>query len=430
VNWITQQPYSNGKVTAYGVSYDGYNALAVAGNNPQGLESVIACSAPANAATDSFTSGRFVEKYIFSYISTDRQANELALGGIISPLIDIFSEKQVRSEIDNILLGDDLEEWTILNRAIDDQNDSYWTERSLYDVLSKTTVPILHIAGLEKDQDGRDTVLAFDHIQATSELKDNHYLVLHPTGHGCGNTNTLPVYQKMLDLSESTVTSDLSVEKKIHQYIKSQSQYVAVDSYSELPVEEKVIDIPEQVVLDDFGYMTEENAQSAQFQTEMEIPIEEELILSGAVKMDINYMSTAPQTPLHVYILFMKDGQFIGRGWRTNLITGDQTDQMESKTLIFPLMNETIPAGSVMTVYFATADSSVFYRQPEIRNQYTPADDNPAQITIFSDETYKTQVILPIEKVEKPEPEEEEEVLEKELDSEEPEEGSSDETVQ
>ena len=55
IDWIANQPRSNGRVMAFGVSYDGYDALASAATNHPALKSVVACSAPANAATDSFT---------------------------------------------------------------------------------------------------------------------------------------------------------------------------------------------------------------------------------------------------------------------------------------------------------------------------------------------------------------------------------------
>ena len=200
----------------------------------------------------------------------------------------------------------------------------------------------------------------------------------------------------MMALSDTDSVVELGVEKKINQYIKKQEAYVGVSDKAELPITEKVIDFPENIKLDDFYYV-ENNVEEVNIQTSFDMPVTEDFTLNGAVKLNVSFTATAPQVPVHVFVAITDGMTTLETGWRTGFVTGNKIGVVEEKSLTFPLMNAEVPAGAVITVYLATVDGSVFYRQPEVREFFTPMPDQPATVTILTGEEHNTQLIFPVE---------------------------------
>jgi hypothetical protein len=197
ISWIRNQEFSNGKIISYGVSYDGFNALASAIGDPEGLESVIACSAPANASTDSFTAGQTVEGWLIQYIANRENPDEIKYFN--EKVVHMISNNIPFEDYDNHLYGRDLGDWNDLMKAKSEGSLSkYFKERSLLEGLSKTKTPIFHIAGTNNDQDSRDTVLAYEYVKENDTEPTNHRLYIHHEGHGCGNFVQAEIGQKFI----------------------------------------------------------------------------------------------------------------------------------------------------------------------------------------------------------------------------------------
>ena len=195
IEWITKQKESNGKVISYGVSYDGYNALAAAASNAKGLVSTIACSAPSNSQTDSFTAGKTVEPYLLSYIAERENREQIHL--FIEKFNYLIFQNVKFEDFDNELYGRDIADWSDLTEARKNGRlSSYFKDRSILEELKDSHVPIFHIAGTKNDQDSRDTILAYEYLKRESSNPDRNYLYLHHKGHGCGPFfETSPAYE-------------------------------------------------------------------------------------------------------------------------------------------------------------------------------------------------------------------------------------------
>ncbi|MEM7645493.1 MAG: CocE/NonD family hydrolase [Pseudomonadota bacterium] len=400
LNWIIQHPRSNGKVVAYGVSYDGYDALATAATNHPALTSVISCSSPAHAATDSFTSSQFVENGLFRYVMTDRRHETLFDASQYGEFVKTDASKKGRERLDDLLVGFDSEEWNATNEAIDDKKHAYWDERSLLKELETTKVPILHIAGLNRDQDGRDTWLAYKHIQKTSPYKDRNYLVIHKYGHGCGDrertlsSRELPIYKKMMALADTSPTdTDLTVEPKVVHYQRLNDQFEMANSIEELKVDIKEYTLPNNEEILDHAFDRKKDPD--EYSRIIKYDITEELILTGAPQMEVSYKANLPEVPMHVYYI-LKDptGKMITFGWRTGFIT-DRENVEGSVMLTFPINNAKIPAGSSLELQFTTHNIRTFVRRPDSRLNWKLTPGFKGAITLLGS---KTKFFMPIEK--------------------------------
>ena len=117
--------------------------------------------------------------------------------------------------------------------------------------------------------------------------------------------------------------------------------------------------------------------------------------------MELFYKATAPEVPVHIISYITgPDGKFIKHtyGWRTGFIT-KSIDKMESVELTFPLINADIPAGSTLNIFFSTRNERLFYRYPEIRENFKPQDEGviDPSITLFQGENQQSLIHIPIE---------------------------------
>ncbi len=399
IDWIIKQPRSNGKVMAYGVSYDGYDALASAASNHPALKSVVACSAPANAATDSFTSSQFVENGIFPYVTSDRKYQTFSDSGSYWEFINTEVSNLGRSRMDDILLGFDSEEWNATSAAIDDRKNEYWKNRQLLTALEKAKMPIAHVAGLVRDQDGRDTYLGFQHIFENSKFKDQNYLVLHKEGHGCGDFfQKLPLAPKLIGLTDDESNFDPTSETRFSVYTKSKNDYERSDRWEDLPLDTQTLTFDEPLSLQDYALQQVKDpnlySKSVVFQ------FDKATILNGAPVMNLVLKANAPEVPVHIHFYVISPmGTFIEgtHGWRTAAISS-KMNQIEQVELIFPLVNASVPAGSQLVVEFSTRNERVFLRNPASRQNLLEFPGLIRGIEIVTDGELKTELILPVEK--------------------------------
>lgn len=377
ISWIVKQPFSNGKVVSYGVSYDGFNALAAAMNHPKGLEGVIACSAPANAATDSFTSGQMVERYILPYVTFSLSAPTIFDYNWFTNVMDVNASTDERADFDLKLMGKNFQEWDFINQAIDDKESTYWSDRSLYSFLAKTDIPILHMAGLNQDQDGRDTLLAFQHIEKNNPNKEKHFLVLHSQGHGCGPTMNLPIYQKFVKLAEEGTVQDLMSEPKVLQSDIHSSGYLEAKDLKSVALTSKTFTVENDLFVADSEFLSSQQTSLVSDENGAEFPLTETVNLNGAVTVRLKTFTKTPEMTGSVFLLVKtaNNNNYEYIGWRTAFITR-AINQYEEHSLTFPIAQRVLPKGSTLLLYITTNNSSVFRRFPKSRENFVvPADD-------------------------------------------------------
>lgn len=240
IDWITGQEFSNKKVISFGISYDGYNALAAAASNAEGLISTVACSAPSKASTDSFTAGESVESTLLSYIAERENPNDIGL--FYEKFYYLENQNISYDEFDNILYGRDIADWSdLMDAKRSGDLKSYMSERSILEKLKESKVSIFHVAGTDHDQDGRDTILAYEYLKNESYTKKNNFLYLHHYGHGCGEFFTKEFGEKFLsgdtkslkneyrELSNGETSSDIE-----NDFIKTDIKLFSLNITSEL----------------------------------------------------------------------------------------------------------------------------------------------------------------------------------------------------
>jgi len=222
IEWITKQNFSNQKVMSFGISYDGYNALAANASAHKALKATVACSAPANSNTDSFTANKRVKASLLNFIAV-REGH--------SPFEkEILTHNGPLEELDNLIYGKDIFDWNHIVEAASNENSSFWKDRNLLEKLEKSQIPTVHIAGLVRDQDARDTILAYQHIQKHGQYPDRHKLFLHPGSHGCGTFFSSKNLGQYLSLISDNPAKELT-QAKVTQYFRKQSSYKTGDHF-------------------------------------------------------------------------------------------------------------------------------------------------------------------------------------------------------
>lgn len=406
IDWISGQDFSNGKVMSYGVSYDGYNALAANVSNHPALKTVVACSAPANAATDSFSSNKSMELAVLRYISGREQAK------MIISLEDATLALATASlkDWDNILYGRDLGDWDATVEAIKDIDGNYWKERSLIEGLKQSSIETLHVAGLSYDQDSRDTLLAYQEIQNDGLTPEKHRLFLHPGGHGCGGLDSSQVMDEYL--AKIGNGPDLPIQiPQVVQFSQSKGNWITGDSY---PLVDEIEQTAMTLTLDDQsnGPLASSNDQAlatlienpkAQLdQDQMVIlstEITEDIYINGSIEIKLNANSEAPETRISAKVYYSQDdialNQIQQYEWglaRTSAVISE--DPQEELAMIYPPRMLKISAGTKIYVHLLTADQSHIQALSPERAQFFSQQDT-AKVSIFEG----AQIILPLEKV-------------------------------
>ncbi|PIK16269.1 MAG: hypothetical protein CES88_05900 [Halobacteriovorax sp. JY17] len=361
IEWITKQKFSNGAVISYGVSYDGYNALAAAASNARGLISAVACSAPSNAETDSFTAGKTVESRLLDYIAERENPDQLSLYD--EKFSYLFSKNTPFEDYDNLLYGRDIADWTDLTNARENgELSEYFKERSILEELKESHIPIFHIAGTDNDQDGRDTVLAFEALRNDSINPKNHFLYLHHQGHGCGG-----FFEKEFAFNFlQGKMKDLKSEYRDHSEIPTGSNNVEGD-FRELTLTLGTEARP--AILNNRLDIAE--GKSLQFGG----VLEEDLVVNGTLKLKFTAKSSLKKTAVIVSLFNTENGEWevphsmtYGIS-RTSIYFEDNSEGEYSLTLP-PMFFKLNKGEAILISLSAAADSFVDFFVRERENYY------------------------------------------------------------
>ncbi|MFZ0300112.1 MAG: CocE/NonD family hydrolase [Candidatus Sulfotelmatobacter sp.] len=215
VEWLAQQPWSNGKVAMWGGSYAGYDQWLTLREFPPHLATIVPAAA-AHAGVDfpmfkgiwgaydmqwlTFTSGVTPQQNLFEESSF-----------WIEKFRELYLTHRSYKDLDKIV-GDDstvFQKW-IAHPAF----DAYWQKLDISpEQYKKITVPILTITGdYDGDQPGAMTYYR-DHMKyGTEEAKAKHYLIIGPWDHAGTRTPRKEVGgltfgdASMLDMNELHVS--------------------------------------------------------------------------------------------------------------------------------------------------------------------------------------------------------------------------------
>lgn len=403
IEFIAKQSFSNGKVVSYGVSYDGFNALASGIETPPSLTGIIACSAPANAATDSFTANTTTEAYLLSYV-WERETNS-PIKFFMQKYLYLKSAGVPAADYDNEIFGRDVADW-------DDflaDNKKYFDDRNLLDGLNQINVPTIHVAGLSNDQDGRDTILAYESLQKNAVNKDMHRLLLHDQGHGCGSFGQSSEFDLYLNLASDA--PPVINGSKVRQFSKTLQGYAEGTTYP-LSVDFEETSLPLTAALDGmqqqlnpadfqerpFGYFLDaiQEITASYTQNSFIFPITEKTQLSGTPKLKLKAMVTAPDTAIYVDIMVIRpDGstKTLSNVQRSGVVWDKPTNSIEDVTITLPPTLATLSAESQVYIQLSTKKSWIFHPTSTERENFFENQDY-GHVVIFAG----SELLLPVEK--------------------------------
>jgi hypothetical protein len=296
LNWVNKLETSNQRNLSYGVSYDGFNSLTFAATNHPSLIGSISCSSPASAVTDSLTGS---EAPTFSYLDYINHRETSQKASLLYQKAAFILEKKpgVFEDMDKELFGRELKDWRDFVSSIKNNDNSYFEQRNLYPSLLKSSTPIFHVAGLVNDQDSRDTLLAFTHIQDSldSIAQNKHYLYMHGGGHSCGDVLKSPGFASL----EAGQTQDIP---RAQQYSLSKASMVSmnqyngtIDSWQKIPLNFAVNDYFNEANLINDKTATMLGDTPAGYSpigtTTAEITLERDIILNGSASIDLSVKS-------------------------------------------------------------------------------------------------------------------------------------------
>lgn len=194
VEWVARQPWSDGFMGTFGLSYLGETALGAAVAAPEHLRAVVAIQ----PATDEFTDRTFHDG-VFHLAASARWATYDRVAGDVIARMPEPDRTLAQAELEEFrAAGPDqleklpLSEWPFLRRvptlwgdALSHRDDPYFFFESRIGVpeAKRIRVPILHIGGWY-DFFARNTVRQFELAKTHSAAGASQRLVVGPWSHG------------------------------------------------------------------------------------------------------------------------------------------------------------------------------------------------------------------------------------------------------
>ncbi|MBT3983829.1 MAG: CocE/NonD family hydrolase [Bacteriovoracaceae bacterium] len=369
ITWIKSQESSNGKIALVGTSYDGFNALSAAASNDPGIFSVLACSAPIDTKSDSFTSGGSVESFLISYAGITKM---VARSNYRAKLAYLKQTKVPLSEYDNYIVGRDIPEWNDLLKVISGEPEaekSYYQNRTSSEELLKIKAPTYFVAGNTHDQDSRDTLKSFTYLQLNAP-NNKHSLYLHGGGHGCGDfaqTAQGKEYNNQLEHSQDQLKV---LTKKVAVYSMAQKKVIEGDSYPPSALKKKTIFLSNQGGIKKhaefdqlrsefshfsigylFDYLPGVNPNNFPIEQSIYVKINEHTTLNGPIKLNLNLENESLGSTLSAYAYIVRPDNSIStvhripRAYHPLKVQGN-----EQVSLTFPPTNHLVLAGSYLVI--------------------------------------------------------------------------------
>lgn len=377
IEWLKKNNYMKADegVLLFGVSYDGFNALAGAVSKHPNIKSVVSCSSPANAATDSLSSGKHIEAGLFPYVTNRvsplRKEGYTQMVNIINSKA-IYATKDIQKELDSLLTKKDSPEWNLIVEAGSNKKHPYWAERSLYKDLEDLKTPTLHVGGLKRDQDGRDTILAYEYLQNNNfNTSKNHFLFLHKGGHGCGDAFKSSTFTKFIRLAKNEDV-DLSNEPQVTKFSLKERAYKKSDFFQE---NYKSIPLKENSFVKDLLFAANDDVEVTKLIKDIEVfKAENTVYFNGSPEVNFLYISDLDEVSVHLQLdLIKKNGVLLERVVRSKFIA---KKGINSARLKMPPMLATLHKGDKIKLTIQSPPIYSFYRFPQARSYLLTKNEN------------------------------------------------------
>lgn len=201
IDWISKQPWSDGRVATFGASYDGFTQWAIAKHRPRALVAMMDSVSNAPAIDAPMTGGIFFRfQYPWTFYTTSNKTLDPATYGDQARWGKLFSTwyrtGAAWRSLDRID-GAPNPNW---DRWLDHPTyDAYWQSVVAYgDDFARIDVPVLTTTGyFEGSGDGAVYYLG-EHVRRNPRAK--HWLVVGPYNHASGNRGTIDVMGDPVDV--------------------------------------------------------------------------------------------------------------------------------------------------------------------------------------------------------------------------------------
>lgn len=200
IDWISKQPWSDGRVATYGASYDGFSQWAIAKHRPPALKAMMDSVSNAPAVDAPMTGGVFFRfQYPWTFYTTSNKT--------LDP--ETYGDRARWSKLFNTWYRTGAA-WRSLDKIDGTPNpywdrwlehptyDAYWQSVVAYgDDFAHIDVPVLTTTGyFEGSGDG---ALYYLREHTRRNPRAQHYLIVGPYNHSSGNRGTIDVLGDPVD---------------------------------------------------------------------------------------------------------------------------------------------------------------------------------------------------------------------------------------
>jgi hypothetical protein len=368
VDWISKQSFNNGTVIPFGASYPGFNALAAAASGHPAIAATISCSSPTNARTDSLTNGAIPTPSYIDYVNEREIHDGTTNIDLKAAYLSQQGETSLR-DFDQELFGRRLVDWQEFVDSYETKDGEYWKNRNILSELHKIKKPVFHIAGLNKDQDSRDTVLTYQYIEKQQLNPALHQLYLHSGGHGCGEFMKSPQMAKLLQ-------NNLDAQKPVHQYQASTGSMVAKEHFTEAFLKDDIIEFDKEAVsytysrnpiTENFIRLYDTTAENYdEIGATLQYEVKNNGILNGVMKLEMEVTSQLyDKSILAYYIISGPSGNISSTMSYGQFFSKEIRGQKHRVEIMFEPMLVSLPIGSKINIYISTSSGGLDFNRNE-----------------------------------------------------------------
>lgn len=183
LNWILEQPWSNGQIGLYGQSYCALAAWHLASKQHEKINSIVSIASP----SDPFSNMPY-ENGFFSLISNlswveilERQPDNSLSNTLDSPTSTFQYQDLLKTpiiDLDEKILKKNIKYWDhwIQNK----ENNTYWENKHFLEHLTNSNLPVLHISGWF-DNNLKGTINNYNYLKSNGN--QNQQLIVGPWNH-------------------------------------------------------------------------------------------------------------------------------------------------------------------------------------------------------------------------------------------------------
>lgn len=205
IDWISHQPWSDGRVATFGASYDGFTQWAIAKHHPKALVAMMDSVAAAPGVSTPMDRGAVVNAdYGWIFYTTDNKTLDLKTYSDNARWNRLFRNYYLSGAAYRALPQIDGPANAIFERRLDHPTyDVYWRDMIPYGAeFAAITIPILTITGYY--QAPGDGAIYYLTQQLAQRPNARHFLVVGPYDHTLGNRGTIDVLGEPINEVEGT----------------------------------------------------------------------------------------------------------------------------------------------------------------------------------------------------------------------------------